>query len=116
MLNFILLSLETYKIESWVLLGLLAIFIIIYGYKTFKRHLNNVMTDDNQTNKSFIVKDPFNDLSKSHLKLKSSEVPIEKAHVYTKAKATKMNMPSQKIKSKVNIKVALQKLREIKKK
>lgn len=74
------------------------------------------MEGNSNTDKNFIAKDPFNNLSKSHLKIESKEVPIEKAHSYTNAKATKSNIPSQKVKSKVDTKADLRKLKEIKNK
>lgn len=98
----------------WLLLGLLAVFVILYGIRTFKQEIYNAMNcTDKETH--LFAKDPFNGYSKSHLKWNTSEIPIESANSFTKAKATRSSMTSQKVTSNINGQAELIKLREIKK-
>ena len=106
---------ESYKIESWVLLGMLAVYLVFYGFRTFKRCVNDAFNPSNSGEKHFFALDPRDEIEKGK-KIDRTEIPIEETKTFTKTKATKSNMPSQKIDSKVNTKQDLNKLREIKNK
>lgn len=99
-----------YQIESWVLLGLAAVFLILYGIKIFKKTPQAYIDAPNK--KRFLSRGT-NEQEEKVVTSSSDEVKIEDAHTWTERKPSELNISATKIHGKVDTKEDLKKLKEI---
>ena len=108
----VLLSLSdgSYRIESWVLLGLITAFIVLYAISLFKKKSPGYV-DIPKQQKSFL--NTKNSDSKATVTKDFSEVEIEGNTSWLSKKATETNLSAQKLADKVDTKEDLEKLKKL---